>query len=205
MTEEQLRNLGRKSFEEIVAKMQEYGISFKTKRRSRKRENWTTWKRQQEYREVKEKSWQEHRDARKKKKQIGLKTELQIELEKRFKELFGDDEEQQEETEKIDNVRAKTEKNETETTTEIKIETQETVVENNDQQQEKMNFEDMTPEQLQDMIEQNQKIIESNEKQIKEDTEKSKLIQKLLEQQQTIDAQQDEISRLRKLLGIPQQ
>ena len=208
MTEEQLmkvRNLGRKSFEEIVAKMQEYGISFKTKEEVEKERIEQLEKRQQEYREAKEKSWQEHRDARKKEETNRPKTELQIELEKRFRELFGDDEEQQEETEKRDNVRTKTEKNETETTSEIKIETEETVVENNDQQQEKMNFEDMTPEQLQEMIEQNQKIIESNEKQIKEDTEKSKLIQKLLEQQQTIDAQQDEIKRLRKILGIPQQ
>ena len=43
----------------------------------------------------------------------------------------------------------------------------------------------------------------SNKKQIKEDTAKSKLIQKILEQQQTIDAQQDEIKRLKKILGIP--
>ena len=37
MTEEQLRgvgNLGKKSFEEIVDKMQEFGISFKTKEKS---------------------------------------------------------------------------------------------------------------------------------------------------------------------------
>ena len=58
----------------------------------------------------------------------------------------------------------------------------------------------MTPEQLQKMIDENQRIIENNERQIKEDIEKSKLIQRLLEQQQTIDAQQEEIKRLRKLL-----
>lgn len=51
----------------------------------------------------------------------------------------------------------------------------------------------------------NQRIIENNEGQRKEDIEKSKLIQRLLEQQQTIDAQQKEINRLRKLLGMPQQ
>ena len=45
----------------------------------------------------------------------------------------------------------------------------------------------------------------NNKEQIKEDTEKSELIQKIMKQQETIDAQQNEIKRLRKLLGIPQQ
>ena len=176
MTEEQLRkvkNLGKVSFEEIVAKMQEYGISFKTKEQAEKERIEEQEKRQQKYREAKEKSWQEKKEETNK-----SKTELQIVLEKRFRELFGDDEQQQEETGEIDNVIVETEKNETETTTETKVETQETVVEKNDKQQEKMKV---------------------------EDTEKSKLIKKILEQQQTIDAQQDEIKRLRKLLGIPQQ
>ena len=124
MTEEQLRkvrNLGKMSFEEIVAKMQEFGISFKT----------------------------------------------QEQLEKK---IIGKQ-----------------------------------VAVNEGQKKKEINFEDMTQEQLQRMIDENQRIIENNERQIKEDTEKSKLIQRLLEQQQTIDAQQEEINRLRKRLETPQQ
>lgn len=188
ITEKQLRsvrNLKRDNADEIIAKLREYGISLKEGDEQEKKDN------------TKGRTEKTNNDK--------PKTELEIELEKKFRELFRKDEKKQKEFEKIDDARVQTEKDETETTTEIKIETEETVVENNDQQQEKMNFEDMTPEQLQEMIEQNQRIIERNEKQIKEDTDKSKLIQKLLEQQQTIDAQQEEINRLRKLLGALQQ
>ena len=89
--------------------------------------------------------------------------------------------------------------------TENKDETEKQVAVNDEQKKKEINFEDMTPEQLQKMIDENQRIIENNERQIKEDIEKSKLIQRLLEQQQTIDAQQEEINRLRKLLETPQQ
>ena len=133
MTEEQLRkvrNLSKKSLAEVIAKMNEYGITLKK------------------------------------------------------------DEEQQEETEKVD---------------EDIVETKKPVTDNNEQKKGKIRFENMTPEQLQEMIERNQRIIESNERQIKEDTEKSKLIQRLLEQQQTIEAQQEEMKRLRKVLGTQEQ
>ena len=171
MTEEQLRkvrNLGKRNFEEIVAKMQEFGISFKTKEQLEK--------------EIIEK--QEKRQQ-----------ELSEEREKKFRELFGEDDELQEETEK----------DETDITSENKDETEKQVAVNDEQKKKEINFEDMAPEQLQRMIDENQRIIENNEKQIKEDIEKSKLIQRLLEQQQTIDAQQEEINRLRKLLETPQQ
>ncbi len=170
MTEEQLRkvrNLGKRNFEEIVAKMQEFGISFKTKEQLEK--------------EIIEK--QEKRQQ-----------ELSEEREKKFRELFGEDDELQEETEK----------DETDITSENKDETEKQVAVNDEQKKKEINFEDMAPEQLQRMIDENQRIIENNEKQIKEDIEKSKLIQRLLEQQQTIDAQQEEINRLRKLLETPQ-
>ena len=92
-----------------------------------------------------------------------------------------------------------TEKDETEISSENKVKTEKQITVNDEQKKKEINLEDMTPEQLQKMIDENK------ERQIKEDTEKSKLIQRLLEQQQTIDAQQEEINRLRKLLELPQQ
>ena len=145
MTEEKLmktRGLGKKTFEEIVAKMQKFGISFKAE-----------------------------------------------------KQLENDRIEKKEETEK----------DETEISSKNKIKTKEQVVVNDEQKKKEINFEDMIPEQLQEMIDENQRIIENSQRQIKEDTEKSKIIQKLLEQQQTIDAQQEEIDSLGKLLESPQQ
>lgn len=199
MTEEQfrkVRNLGKRSFEEIVAKMQEFGISFKTKEQLEKEIIEKQEKRQQELSEEREKSFKKQPKAEHKTKiENRPKTELVIELEKRFRELFGEDDELQEETEK----------DEIEITSENKVETEEQVAVNDEQKKKEINFEDMTPEQLQKMIDENQRIIENNERQIKEDIEKSKLIQRLLEQQQTIDAQQEEIKRLRKLLETPQQ
>lgn len=209
MTEEQLRkgrNLGKSSFEEIVAKMQEFGISFKTKERLEKEIIEKQEKRQQELSEEREKSFKKQPKTENKNKiENRSKTELEIELEKRFRELFGEDDELQEETKKIDDTRVETEKDETEITSENKDETEKQVAVNDEQKKKEINFEDMTPEQLQRMIDENQRIIENNARQIKEDTEKSKLIQRLLEQQQTIDAQQEEINRLRKLLETPQQ
>ena len=174
MTEEQLRkvrNLSKKLVDEVIAKMNEYGFSLKKE-------------------EKQEHTKQEDDGAKKTEKSDRPKTELEIELEKKYRELFGRDEEQQEKTEKVD---------------EDIVETKETVTDNDEQKKGKIAFENMTPEQLQEMIERNQRIIESNEKQIKEDTEKSKLIQRLLEQQQTIKAQQEEMKRLRKVLGTQEQ
>ena len=87
----------------------------------------------------------------------------------------------------------------------ISFKTKEQITANDEQKKKEINFEDMTPEQLQKMIDENQKIIENNERQIKEDTQKSKLIQRILEQQKTIDAQQEEINGIRKILESPQQ
>lgn len=203
MTEDQfrkIRNLGKSTFEEIVAKMQEFGISFKTEEQLENERIEKQEKRQQELRETREKSFKKQH-----KEENRPKTELEIELEKRFIELFGEDNELQEETEKIDDIRVETEKDETEIPLENKVKTEEQIAANDEQKKKEINFENMTPEQLQKMIDENQRIIENNERQIKEDTEKSKLVQRLLEQQQTIDAQQEEINRLRKLLGSPQQ
>ena len=203
MTEEKLmktRNLGKKSVEEIVAKMQEFGISIKTKEQLENERIEKQEKRQQELRKTREKSIKKQH-----KEENRPKTELEIELEKKFIELFGEDNELQEGTEKIDDIRVETEKDETEISLENKVKTKEQITANDEQKKKEINLEDMTPEQLQKMIDENQRIIENNERQIKEDTEKSKLIQRLLEQQQTIDAQQEEINRLRKLLESPQQ
>lgn len=174
MTEEQLmkvRKLRKKSVDEVIAKMNEYGITLKKD-------------------EKQEQTKQEDCVATKAEKNDRPKTELEIELEKKYRELFGKDEEQQEETEKVD---------------EDIVETKKPVTDNNEQKKGKIRFENMTPEQLQEMIERNQRIIESNERQIKEDTEKSKLIKRLLEQQQTIEAQQEEMKRLREVLGTQEQ
>lgn len=203
ITEEQFRktrNLGKSSFEEIVAKMQEFGISFKTKEQLENERIEKQEKRQQELRKTREKSIKKQH-----KEENRPKTELEIELEKKFIELFGEDNKLQEGTEKIDDIRVETEKDETEISSENKVKTEEQITANDEQKKKEINLEDMTPEQLQKMIDENQRIIENNERQIKEDTEKSKLIQRLLEQQQTIDAQQEEINRLRKLLESPQQ
>lgn len=193
MTEEKLmktRNLGKKSFEEIVTKMQEFGISFKAEEQLENGRIEKKEETQQELRETREKSFEKQY-----KEKNRPKTELEIELDKKFRELFGKDNELQEETEK----------DETEISSENKVKTEEQIVTNDEQKKKEINFEDMTPEQLQKMIDENQRIIENNERQIKENTEKSKLIQRLLEQQQTIDTQQEEINRLRKLLESPQQ
>lgn len=193
MTEEQfrkIRNLGKSTFEEIVAKMQEFGISFKTEEQLENERIEEQEKRKQELRENREKSFKKQQ-----REENRPKTELEIELEKRFIELFGEDNELQEETEK----------DETKIPLENKVKTEEQIDANDEQKKKEINFENMTPEQLQKMIDENQRVIENNERQIKEDTEKSKLVQRLLEQQQTIDAQQEEINRLRKLLGSPQQ
>ena len=203
ITEEQFRktrNLGKKSFEEIVAKMQEFGISFKTKEQLENERIEKQEKRQQELRKTREKSIKKQH-----KEENRPKTKLEIELEKKFIELFGEDNELQEGTEKIDDIRVETEKDETEISSENKVKTEEPITANDEQKKKEINLEDMTPEQLQKMIDENQRIIENNERKIKKDTEKSKLIQRLLEQQQTIDAQQEEINRLRKLLESPQQ
>ena len=136
VTEERLkkvRNFGKKGFEELVAKMQEFGISFKTKEQLDKERIETQEKRQQEL---------------------------------------------SEEREKIDDIRVETEQDKTEITSENKVETEEQLAVNDEQKKKEINFEDI---------------------------EKSKLIQRLLEQQQIIDAQQAEIYRLKKLLGQPQQ
>ena len=172
MTEERLkkvRNFGKKGFEELVAKMQEFGISFKTKEQLDKERIETQEKRQQELSEEREKSL---------KKQPKVENRTKTELEKRFRELFGEDDELQEETEKIDDIRVETEQDKTEITSENKVETEEQLAVNDEQKKKEINFEDI---------------------------EKSKLIQRLLEQQQIIDAQQAEIYRLKKLLGQPQQ
>lgn len=203
MTEEKLmktRNLGKKSFEEIVAKMQEFGISFKAEEQLENDRIEKKEETQQELRETREKSFEKQY-----KEENRPKTELEIELYKKFRELFGKDNELQEETENIDDIRVETEKDETEISSEDKVKTEEQIVANDEQKKKEINFEDMTPEHIQKMIDENQRIIENNERQIKEDTEKSKLIKRLLEQQQTIDAQQEEINRLRKLLESPQQ
>ena len=170
MTEEELRqalHFRRGVFEEIAAKMESYGISFKTEEQLEK-----------EKIEKQEESTQ------------GLS-----------KESDG----LQEENKKTDDIRVETEKNAIESREEEKSETEEQVVVKDEQKKKETNFEDMTPEQLKKMVDENQRTIEENERKIKEDTEKSKLIQRLLKQQQTIDAQQEEINRLRKLLGAPQQ
>ena len=172
VTEERLkkvRNFGKKGFEELVAKMQEFGISFKTKEQLDKERIETQEKRQQELSEEREKSL---------KKQPKVENRPKTELEKRFRELFGEDDELQEETEKIDDIRVETEQDKTEITSENKVETEEQLAVNDEQKKKEINFEDI---------------------------EKSKLIQRLLEQQQIIDAQQAEIYRLKKLLGQPQQ
>ena len=203
ITEEQFRktrNLGKSSFEEIVAKMQEFGISFKAEEQLENDRIEKKDETQQELRKTREKSFEKQY-----KEENRPKTELEIELEKKFRELFGKDNELQEETEKIDDIRVETEKAETEISSENKVKTKKQITANDEQKKKEINLEDMTPEQLQKMIDENQRIIENNERQIKKDTEKSKLIQRLLEQQQTIDAQQEEINRLRKLLESPQQ
>ncbi len=88
MTEKRLRkvrNLGKSSFEEIVTKMQEYGIYLKTEEEVEKERIEQHEKEQQEYREAREKDEETNRP----------KTDLEIVLERRFRELFGEDEEQQ--------------------------------------------------------------------------------------------------------------
>lgn len=162
-----IKNLGLRSLEEIVAKMDSYGISFEPEEQLEK-----------EKIEKQEESPQ------------GLS-----------KESDG----LQEENKKTDDIRVETEKNAIESKAEDKAETEEQVVVNDEQKKKETNFEDMTPEQLKKMVDENQRTIEENERKIKEDTEKSELIQRLLKQQQTIEAQQEEINRLRKFLGAPQQ
>lgn len=87
----------------------------------------------------------------------------------------------------------------------ISFKTEEQVVANDEQKKKEIDFEDMTTGQLQKIIDEKQEITEKNERQLKEDTEKNKTIQRVLKQQQTIDAQQEEINRLTKLRGLPQQ
>lgn len=203
ITEEKLmktRNLGKKSFEEIVAKMQEFGIYFKAAEQLENDRIEKKEETQQELRETREKSFEKQN-----KEKNRPKTELEIELEKKFIKLFGEDNALQEGTEKTDDIRVETEKDETEISSENKVKTKEQITANDEQKKKEINLEDMTPEQLQKMIDENQKIIENNERQIKEDTQKSKLIQRILEQQKTIDAQQEEINGLRKILESPQQ
>lgn len=80
ITEEQFRktrNLGKSSFEEIVAKMQEFGISFKTKEQLENERIEKQEKRQQELRKTREKSIKKQH-----KEENRPKTELEIELEK---------------------------------------------------------------------------------------------------------------------------
>ena len=88
MTEERLRKvrgLGKSSFEEIVAEMQEHGIYLKTEEEVEKERI-----KQQEYREARKRSFQEKNVETNK-----PKTDLEIALERRFRELFEEDEEQQ--------------------------------------------------------------------------------------------------------------
>lgn len=73
----------------------------------------------------------------------------------------------------------------------IEQETEKVVTDNTKEQQEKIQLEDMTPEQLKEIISKNQKTIESNE-----ETLKQELIQKILEQQRIIGDQQNEIDNL---------
>lgn len=105
---------------------------------------------------------------------------------------------------KIDDIKVATEEDKTEVSSENKVTTEEQIAANDEQNKKEINFEEMTPEQLQKLIDDNQKIIEKNAKQIEENTKKNELIQRLLEQQKTIDEQQEEINRLRKLIGSPQ-
>ena len=73
----------------------------------------------------------------------------------------------------------------------IEQETEKVVTDNTEEQQEEIKLEDMTPEQLKEIISKNQKTIESNE-----ETLKQELIQKILEQQKIIGNQQNEIDNL---------
>ena len=93
MTEEQFRKvrlLREKNIEEVVAKMQEFGISFKTKEQLEEERIEKHEKEQQEYREARKRSFQE-----KNVEPNRPKTDLEIALERRFRELFEEDEEQQ--------------------------------------------------------------------------------------------------------------
>lgn len=93
MTEEQFRKvrlLRKENFEEVVAKMQEFGISFITKEQLEKERIEQHEKEQQEYREARKRSFQE-----KNVEPNRPKTDLEIALERRFRELFEEDEEQQ--------------------------------------------------------------------------------------------------------------
>lgn len=123
------------------------------------------------------------------------------ELGKKFIDVLVEDNELQKG--KIDDIKVATE-DKTEVLPENKVTTEEQIVANDEQNKKEFNFEEMTPEQLQKLIDDNQKIIEKNAKQIEENTKKNELIQRLLEQQKTIDEQQEEINRLRKLIGSPQ-
>lgn len=124
------------------------------------------------------------------------------ELENKFIDVLVEDNELQKG--KIDDIKVATEEDKTEVSSENKVITEEQIVANDEQKKKEFNFEEMTPEQLQKLIDDNQKIIEKNAKQIEENTKKNELIQRLLEQQKTIDEQQEEINRLRKLIGSPQ-
>lgn len=124
------------------------------------------------------------------------------ELGKKFIDVLVEDNELQKG--KIDDIKVATEEDKTEVLSENKVTTEEQIVANDEQNKKEINFEEMTPEQLQKLIDDNQKIIEKNAKQIEENTKKNELIQRLLEQQKTIDEQQEEINRLRKLIGSPQ-
>ena len=93
MTEERLRkvrNLGKSSFEEIVTEMQEYGIYLKTEEEVEKERIEQHEKEQQEYREARKRSFQE-----KNVEPNRPKTDLEIALERRFRELFEEDKKQQ--------------------------------------------------------------------------------------------------------------
>lgn len=93
MTEERLRkvrNLGKSSIEEIVTEMQEYGIYLKTEEEVEKERIEQHEKEQQEYREARKRSFQE-----KNVEPNRPKTDLEIALERRFRELFEEDKKQQ--------------------------------------------------------------------------------------------------------------
>lgn len=93
MTEEQFRKvrlLREKNIEEVVAKMQEFGISFKTKEQLEEERIEKHEKEQQEYREARKRSFQE-----KNVEPNRPKTDLEIALERRFRELFEEDKKQQ--------------------------------------------------------------------------------------------------------------
>ena len=168
MTEEQLRkvrNLGNSSFEEIVAKMREFGISFKTEeiKKNNQLHKGDLSENLGKLKEIQEKNKKKEQE----KKEIGVGD---LGLTKRAYNCL---------------IRAG--------------------INNLD------DLANMTEEQLRGVGNLGKKSFEEIVDKMQEfgisfkTKEKSELIQRLLEQQQTIKAQQEEINRLKKLLETPQQ